>query len=49
MLLAQRQHPDLSRAEALRQASLAILDDHTINAADPAAWAPFTLIGEAGR
>jgi CHAT domain-containing protein len=30
MLLAQRQHPDLSRAEALRQASLAILDDHTI-------------------
>jgi CHAT domain-containing protein len=49
MLLAQRQHPDLSRAEALRQASLAILDDHTINATDPAAWAPFTLIGEAGR
>jgi CHAT domain-containing protein len=49
MLLAQRQHPDLSRAEALRQASLAILDDHTINAADPSAWAPFTLIGEAGR
>jgi len=49
MLLAQRQHPGLSRAEALRQASLAILDDHTINAADPSAWAPFTLIGEAGR
>ncbi len=49
MLLAQRQHPDLSRAEALRQASLAILDDHTINATDPSAWAPFTLIGEAGR
>jgi CHAT domain-containing protein len=49
MLLAQRQHPDLSRAEALRQASLAILDDHAIDAAEPSAWAPFTLIGEAGR
>lgn len=49
MLLAQRRDPDLSRAEALRQASLAILDDRTINAADPSAWAPFTLVGEAGR
>jgi CHAT domain-containing protein len=49
MLLAQRQHPDLGRAEALRQASLAILDDHTINATDPSAWAAFALVGEAGR
>jgi len=49
MLLAERNNRSLSRAEALRQASLAILDDRSLNAADPAAWAPFTLIGEAGR
>jgi CHAT domain-containing protein len=49
MLLAERNNPRLSRAEALRQASLAILDDRSLNAANPAAWAPFTLIGEAGR
>jgi CHAT domain-containing protein/Tfp pilus assembly protein PilF len=49
MLLAQRDQPDTSRAQALRQATLAILDDRSLNAASPAAWAPFTLIGEAGR
>ena len=49
MVLAERQQANLSRAEALRQASLAILDDRSINAADPSAWAPFTLIGEAAR
>ena len=48
MLLMKREHPDLSRAQALREASLAILDNRALNAADPAAWAPFTLIGEAG-
>ncbi len=48
MLLAGREHPDLTRAQALREASLAILDNRALNAADPAAWAPFTLIGEAG-
>ena len=48
MLLAGREHPDLSRAQALREASLSILDNRALNAADPAAWAPFTLIGEAG-
>ncbi|MGA2188229.1 MAG: CHAT domain-containing protein, partial [Steroidobacteraceae bacterium] len=37
MLLAEREHPELGRAQALRQASLAVLDDRTINAADPAA------------
>ena len=31
------------------QATLAILDDDSIEAAEPAAWAPFTLIGEAAR
>lgn len=49
MLLAERNNPSISRAEALRQASLAILDNQSLNAASPAAWAPFTLIGEAGR
>lgn len=48
MLLAGREHPDLTRAQALREASLAILDNRELRAADPAAWAPFTLIGEAG-
>ena len=38
----------LGRAEALRRASLKVLDDPGLNAAHPAAWAPFTLIGEAG-
>jgi CHAT domain-containing protein len=49
MLLAERENPSLTRAQALRQASLAILDDATINAVSPSAWAPFTLIGEAAR
>jgi CHAT domain-containing protein len=49
MLLAERKDPNLSRAQALRQASLAILDDPTLDAANPSAWAPFTLIGEAAR
>jgi CHAT domain-containing protein len=48
MLLAGRDHPDLTRAQALREASLGVLDNRALNAADPAAWAPFTLIGEAG-
>jgi len=49
MLHAERSDPHLSRAQALRQASLAILDDPRLNAAHPFSWAPFTLIGEAGR
>lgn len=49
MLLAEREHAGMSRAQALRQATLAILDDDSIEAAEPAAWAPFTLIGEAAR
>ncbi|MFZ4746718.1 MAG: CHAT domain-containing protein [Sphingomonas sp.] len=35
----------LGRAEALQQASLAVLDDPRLDAADPAAWAPFVLVG----
>lgn len=49
VLRAEQADPQLSRAEALRKASLAILDDPHLNAADPAAWAPFTLIGAPGR
>jgi CHAT domain-containing protein len=49
MLLAERQNPGLSRAQALQQATLAVLDNRALDAASPAAWAPFTLIGEAAR
>ncbi len=49
MLLIERHNPSVGRAQALRQASLAILDDPHLNAANPAAWAPFTVIGEAAR
>lgn len=49
MLLAERQSPGMSRAQALQRATLAVLDDPTLDAASPAAWAPFTLIGEAAR
>jgi CHAT domain-containing protein len=47
MLLAEQRNPKLPHAQALQQASLAILDDPGLNAANPAAWAPFTLVGEA--
>jgi hypothetical protein len=49
MLLAERQNPALSRAQALQLATLAVLDNRALNAAASAAWAPFTLIGEAAR
>ena len=49
ILLAQRDTRGLGRAEALRRASLAILDDPTLHGANPSAWAPFSLIGEAER
>jgi CHAT domain-containing protein len=40
-------NPDLGRAEALRRAMLAYMDDTTspLNAY-PAFWAPFSVIGE---
>lgn len=40
---------NLSRAEALREASLAILDDADEDYSHPVYWAPFTLIGDASR
>jgi CHAT domain-containing protein len=50
MLQAERADPQLGHAQALRRASLAILDDRRIaNGANPYAWAPFTLVGEAQR
>ena len=49
MLLAQRNDPTLTKAEALRRASLAILDDPDPRDAFPFSWAPFVLIGDAGR
>jgi CHAT domain-containing protein len=42
----EKAHAGMSKAEAVRQASLAILDDPTLDAASPAAWAPFVLVGE---
>jgi CHAT domain-containing protein/tetratricopeptide (TPR) repeat protein len=49
ILLAERNDPTLSKAEALRQSSLAILDDQKPRDAFPYSWAPFVLIGDAGR
>jgi CHAT domain-containing protein len=48
-LVAERAAADLSRAQALRQATLAVLDDPALHAASPVAWAPFTLVGEPDR
>jgi CHAT domain-containing protein len=46
IILAARATPGLSRAEALRRAELAVLDDPLLDAADPAAWAPLVLVGD---
>jgi CHAT domain-containing protein len=47
-LKRQANTPGLDRAEALRQASLVILDEPGGRRAPPSFWAPFTRIGEAG-
>jgi CHAT domain-containing protein len=42
-------NPNLNRAEALRQAMLATMDDRTNPEwANPSSWAPFVLVGEGG-
>jgi CHAT domain-containing protein/Tfp pilus assembly protein PilF len=42
--------PSIGRAEALRRAMLALLDDKTqAENAYPAVWAPFMIVGEGGR
>ena len=45
---AMRADPGIGRAEALRRATLAILDDpaSTVAELDPAYWAPFSIVGE---
>ncbi|MFO1088073.1 MAG: CHAT domain-containing tetratricopeptide repeat protein [Hyphomicrobiales bacterium] len=42
-------HPEIGRAEALRRATVQLLDDGDEADAHPAIWAPFSLIGEGGR
>jgi CHAT domain-containing protein len=44
------ENPGIGRAEALRRAMLAYLDDKTsAGNADPAYWAPFSIIGEGAK
>jgi CHAT domain-containing protein/Tfp pilus assembly protein PilF len=41
--------PDLSRAEAMRRAMIALMDDTSkVANAHPATWAPFIIVGEGG-
>ena len=42
----QRANPGLSRAQALRQAMLAIRNDKREGWSHPGSWAPFVLVGE---
>ncbi len=44
-----RADPAAGRAEALRRAMVATIDNGTEAEAHPAMWAPFVLVGEAGR
>jgi CHAT domain-containing protein len=46
MLTLQKQNPGMARAEALRRATVAVLDDPEMEAYYPGAWAPFVLLGE---
>jgi len=55
---AQQQDPSLTRAEALRQAQLSLIDEGRLSAArsgqpgpslaHPLFWAPFALVGDGG-
>jgi CHAT domain-containing protein len=40
-----RDHPAIGRAEALRRAEMNLLDHGELSMANPAAWAPFSLLG----
>lgn len=46
--VVSRQRSGMSRAQAMREASLAILDDKALDAADPFSWAPFVVMGDPG-
>jgi CHAT domain-containing protein len=49
MFAAIAQNPKLTTTEALRQATLATMDDRTNPEwANPSTWAPFVLVGEGG-
>jgi CHAT domain-containing protein len=43
-----RSDPKIGRAEALRRSMLSMIDTGTDEEVDPAAWAPFVLVGEGG-
>ena len=46
-LASYARHPEIGRAEALRRASLRLMNDRSNPAfANPAAWAPFVVIGD---
>jgi CHAT domain-containing protein len=54
----QAENPQMTRAEALRQSMLALMERHAIDPATkqpsfsyahPAFWAPFSLVGDGGR
>jgi CHAT domain-containing protein len=47
ILAASRDHPEISKAEAVRRAMVSVLSDPSIKGgADPAIWAPFVLVGD---
>jgi len=41
-------NPELGRAEALRRAMLALVDNGASDEANPSYWAPFVVVGEGG-
>jgi CHAT domain-containing protein len=47
MLALSRQ--GINRAEAHRQAMMAMIDTGSARNAHPAMWAPFVVVGEGGR
>jgi CHAT domain-containing protein len=46
---AQTANPGLTRAEALRQSMLDLMQQRTAGYAHPAYWAPFSLVGDGYR
>ena len=48
MLKYAADHPEASRAEALRRSMLALMEDDKTKFAHPLFWAPFVVVGEGG-